>query len=176
MSSIFSFRRPSASTARKAPRSPGPGSRSRSGSPRHEVGLNSTALSVTRKEASLPQAPPYEEGSGDDWLKGSVYIDRTVTNIYNPSPSGWGSSELDERVTGELAGIALYNLRMYSDVVRIGNLGRCGSELFRSGPSALFCKLDSPSPPSHLPSHSSAFESCLAKPIRSLRLGITLKR
>ncbi len=73
-------------------------------------------MSITRQEAGLPQAPPYEEPSGDEWLKGSYEVERTIMLIYNPHPTG-GVTELDEGASGFAPGLGMYELRMMSDVV-----------------------------------------------------------
>ena len=71
-----------------------PSFRSRSGSPPPEPSINPNlsidagCMSVRRQEASLPQAPPYEKSTGDEWLKGSYNIERTIMLVYNLHPTG----------------------------------------------------------------------------------------
>ena len=73
---------------------------------------------MTRQEASLPQAPPYTdvEAPLDDWIQGKYEASRTVMLVYNPNPSG-GTVNLDERSTGFVAGVGMYEITLKSDIV-----------------------------------------------------------
>lgn len=113
-SSIFSF----------GGRSSSPKSKSRSRSPPGSSLLAaSPSLTTTRQEVGIPRAPSYAESEasnqvvdGAQWLKGTYEVKRTMMFVYNPNPNG-GVVVLDERPSGSVPGLGLYQVEFSSDVV-----------------------------------------------------------
>ncbi len=100
-------------------------SRSRSPAPSHTSMMNNVAsLSITRQEISIPQTPSYtqseavNESQEDTWLKGVFDAQRTMMFVYNPNPNG-GIVPLDERCTGDVSGLGVYDIKFSSDVVSL---------------------------------------------------------
>jgi len=108
------------------------------------------SLSITRQEAPvLPRAPSYDDSMGKldgekDWITGTHYTKRNCMVVYNPNPTG-GISELQERGSGYVDGLGIWELEMLSDVVSLHVIGIANF----SGLSARCCRSTSSSPASH---------------------------
>jgi hypothetical protein len=149
--SSASTNRGSATPGYLSPRSPA-SSGSPPGSPLALSPMLSAAasLSITRQEIpELPRVPSYEQSQldnaqpmspsnpakADDWISGTKVISRNIMAIHNPSRLG-GSSDLDERQSGFAPGIGVWDLKIFSDVVRHLSC-RLRSELTCSSPLAV---------------------------------------
>jgi hypothetical protein len=91
------------------------------------------SLSITRQDPFLPQAPSYEQSEADaqgkqavvseDWIRGTYAAKRNLMVLHNPNQNG-GHSDLDERQSGFVPGIGVYDLKLFSDVVSCGSMYR----------------------------------------------------
>jgi hypothetical protein len=124
MGSFSSGRRSSSSSDRDKPRS----LRSRSPSP---LSTSSTsprlspenALSITRQEAFLPQAPTYSESqeeagssTGIPWVRGTHKASEPISVLHNPSKMNT-HNDLDMRQSDYAPGLGIYELKVFSDIV-----------------------------------------------------------
>ncbi|ORY31277.1 hypothetical protein BCR39DRAFT_527254 [Naematelia encephala] len=120
--------------------------RSRPASPGVDEATSSLAagtasIVITDKVKSLPQVPPYQgpNDQNSDWLLGSYEVKRSIMLIYNPNPTG-GVNELDERTSGQVAGLGVYDLKLSSDVFTICALMRAKLTIAAIPPNVtIFC-------------------------------------